>query len=136
MDSMKYNIKLFPAPSGLLHKTKTTRRHRFRHQAKRLDKPRGDDNPVGSELLDKISLAAEFTNISKLGFFYLFSYFYVHTSETRLICRVQKLDKPIDGTGCRSPPSVLIFSQKNQTVVNIWRGSIYGIITRSINLTY
>lgn len=114
MNFMKYNIKLFPAFSGLLHKAIITKRHRLRHHAKRQDEPSGDNEPLGSEPLDRISIAAEFTNLSKFGSFYLSGNSYVYTYEICLICQMQEPDEPFGNTGCRSPPTVLIFPQKNQ----------------------
>lgn len=64
-----YNIKLFAAPPSI-HSAKLKHQHKVNHRRKRLKKSLRVKQPVGSELLGTIALAAEFTIFRRLGLFH------------------------------------------------------------------
>lgn len=71
-----------------IHNIRTKiKRNRRQQRIKRQYTPKSDDDPAYIELLKGIFLSAEFTSLSRLGFFYLHRHF----------------------AGCRSPPLVLHF---------------------------
>ena len=80
----KKHLLCLPNIHGIRPKTKRNRRLK---KIKRQYTPKSDDAPPFIELLKGTFLLAEFTSLSRLGFFYLHRHF----------------------AGCRSPPLVLHF---------------------------
>lgn len=110
MEHAKYSVKQFPARSNI-QKTMTICKGPC-HRNERQFRPKGSgDNPLGSLLLDRIAFAAEFTFYGKPGCFCFCAAFRMR----HFLGQPQEQDKPVViGTGCRSPPFVLIFHHKNQ----------------------